>query len=54
MYKVDSHKKAVKDLENIDGQMRNRIAVKLWEYANSSLDIPELYAMPYPKIIAEE
>jgi len=31
MYKVVFTQRAVKDLENIDEQMRNRIAVKLRE-----------------------
>ena len=40
MYKVVFTQRAVKDLENIDEQMRNRIAVKLREYAKE----PQRYA----------
>ncbi len=40
MYKVVFIQRAVKDLENIDEQMRNRIAVKLREYARE----PQRYA----------
>ena len=40
MYKVVFTQRAVKDLENIDEQMRNRIAVKLQEYAKG----PQRYA----------
>ena len=40
MYNVVFTQRAVKDLENIDEQMRNRIAVKLREYAKE----PQRYA----------
>ena len=38
MYEVVFTQRAVKDLENIDEQMRNRIAVKLGGYLRIRLD----------------